>query len=121
MIDVQTSDRHDRGVFATRDIRKGTLVVVNPMLVLPAKDWKHVEKTLFAHYVFEYAKTVAFAVGPVSFLNHSYEPNARYWIDEDERTIEIVALRRIKAGEEITINYNAEPDDETPLWFDVEE
>jgi SET domain-containing protein len=120
VIEVRESDRHDRGVFATRDIRKGTLMEVTPMLVLPAKEWKYLEKTLFAHYVFEYGKSVAFAVGITSFLNHSYTPNARYWIDEDERTIDVVALRKIRKDEEITINYNAEPDDDTLLWFDVE-
>jgi len=120
VIEVRTSDLHDRGVFATKDIRKGTLIVETPMLVLPSSEWKHISKTTFAHYVFEYGKGTAFAVGPVSFLNHSYTPNARYWIDEDERTIEIVAIRRIKKGDEVTINYNADPDDDSPLWFDVD-
>jgi len=30
------------------------------------------------------------------------------------------ALRPIKKGEEITVNYNGEPDDKTPIdWFEV--
>ncbi len=33
----------------------------------------------------------------------------------------VFALKEIKKEEEITVNYNGEPDDTTPInWFDVE-
>ncbi len=34
--------------------------------------------------------------------------------------MEYRAVKEIRAGEEITVNYNGEPDDTTPIdWFDV--
>jgi SET domain-containing protein len=32
----------------------------------------------------------------------------------------IKTLRNIAAGEELFINYNATPDDATPIWFDAQ-
>jgi SET domain-containing protein len=31
--------------------------------------------------------------------------------------MEVVAIRDIHAGEEITINYNGDPENQAPLWF----
>ena len=49
--------------------------------------------------------------------NHSYTPSAI--LDElfDELMIEIVALRDIRQGEEITVNYNGDPENQEALWF----
>jgi SET domain-containing protein len=61
---------------------------------------------------------VAVALGYGSLYNHSYTPNARY--DDESPQIKIfTAIREIAAGEEITINYNGEPSDESPVWFKV--
>ena len=35
-------------------------------------------------------------------------------------TIRFVALRDIEAGEEVTTNYNGNPDSQEPVWFDVQ-
>ena len=37
----------------------------------------------------------------------------------DEHLIHFVALRDIAAGEEIVMNYNGEPTDLTPVWFEL--
>jgi SET domain-containing protein len=55
-----------------------------------------------------------------SLYNHSYRPNARY-VDLAGRTKLFTAIRDIAAGEEITVNYNGEPGDETPVGFEVVE
>ena len=60
------------------------------------------------------------ALGYGSLYNHSYRPNARY-VDLSERTKLFTAIRDIAAGEEITVNYNGEPEDQTPVGFDVVE
>ncbi len=49
---------------------------------------------------------------------HSYSPNARYLPDFNLNVLEFVSIRDIKAGEEITVNYNYEPDDITPVWWE---
>jgi uncharacterized protein len=42
-------------------------------------------------------------------------------VDLAERTKLFTAIRDIGAGEEITVNYNGEPGDETPVGFEVVE
>jgi hypothetical protein len=71
--------------------------------------------------VFEYGKgKVALALGFGSLYNHSYKPNARY-DDAPSQVKEFRALRDIKAGEEITINYNGAEDIMDPVEFNVVE
>jgi SET domain-containing protein len=41
-------------------------------------------------------------------------------MDFDEETIFVKTVRAIKKGEELTINYNGDWDDETKVWFEVE-
>jgi SET domain-containing protein len=31
----------------------------------------------------------------------------------------IITVRDIEAGEELFVNYNAEPDNTTPIWFEA--
>ena len=57
-------------------------------------------------------------MGYGSLYNHSYRPNARC-DDESGQTKVFRALREIAPGEEIVVNYNGEPEDETPVWFKV--
>ena len=61
---------------------------------------------------------MALALGYGSLYNHSYQPNARY-DDESGQTKVFTAIRDIEAGEEITVNYNGEPEDESPVGFEV--
>jgi SET domain-containing protein len=70
-------------------------------------------------YVFIWGKkTVAIALGYGSLYNHSYSPNARYY-DGPGRTKVFMALRTIRAGEEILVNYNGDPKSREKVEFDV--
>lgn len=40
-------------------------------------------------------------------------------MDYEAQTMMIKAVRDIEAGEEITINYNGDWNDEKKVWFDV--
>lgn len=42
------------------------------------------------------------------YINHSCKPNAQAVLSHDETRITIEAIKRIKRGDEITINYGAE-------------
>lgn len=122
MIEVKTSTLSDgefnRGVFATRDIKKGEMLHEAPVIPYPNDQHEHIEKTLLADYAFEYgANHTAMLLGYGMLFNHSYEPNAVYDIHFESHSFKFYAYRDIKAGEEILINYNGEVDDETPLWF----
>ncbi len=76
---------------------------------------------MLSEYVFAWGKkTVALALGYGSLYNHSYKPNARYE-DDGQQTKVYIAIKAISAGEEVTINYNGEPRNKSPLWFDVKD
>lgn len=49
--------------------------------------------------------------GPIELINHSCEPNCGLLIFPEEPRLEIYALRRIEAGEELTHDYAAFEDD----------
>lgn len=111
-----------RGLFATRDIQKGELIHEAPVIVSPKDEYKYLKKTILMEYVFWWGKDLnecALALGYGSLFNHSYTPNAEFILNLKNKTIDFFALTNIKNGEEIRINYNGEPDDETPVWFDV--
>ena len=111
----QTRDR-GRGVFARQFIPTETVFERVPVLVVPVAE---IAASRLADYAFSWGRgTVALALGYGSLYNHSYTPNARYQ-DVGRCTKEFIAIRDIAAGEEITVNYNGEPDDRSAVGFDV--
>ncbi|WP_141604669.1 SET domain-containing protein [Terrilactibacillus laevilacticus] len=126
MIEVKSSPisngEFNRGVFATCDIKKGTLIHEAPVIAYPNEQHEHIEKTLLGDYAFQYGiHHSAILLGYGMLFNHSYEPNAHYKINFDHHTFDFYAYRDIKAGEEIFINYNGDVDNKDPLWFEDEE
>lgn len=122
MIEVRNSSISDgefnRGVFATQDIKKGTLFHEAPVIPYPNEQHQYIEKTVLDDYVYEYGiNHSAIVLGYGMLFNHSYEPNATYDISFEKHTFDYYAYRDIKAGEEIFINYNGDVDDTDPLWF----
>ena len=122
MIEIKTSPLSDgefnRGVFATCDIKKGTLFHEAPVVPYPNEQHKYIERTVLEDYVYEYGiNHSAVVLGYGMLFNHSYEPNATYEINFDKHTFDYYAYKDIKASEEILINYNGEVDDYEPLWF----
>lgn len=125
MIEIKNSPISEgeftRGVFATEDITKGTCFHQAPVVAYPNEEHEHIEKTLLADYCFEFGVgRSAILLGYGMLFNHAYQPNATYEINFDNETFDFFAHKDIKAGEEIFINYNGEPDDPELLWFDQE-
>jgi len=58
-------------------------------------------------------------LGYISMYNHDYDANCDYEMDFDNKIITIKTVKGIKKGEELFINYNASPNDITPVWFDA--
>ena len=126
MIEIKTSTLSDgefnRGVFAKQDIAKGTLFHEAPVIPYPNEEHEFIEKTLLADYAFEYGiNHTAILLGYGMLFNHSYTPNATYEINFNNHTFDFYAYTDIKAGDEILINYNGDIDDDTPLWFNIDE
>jgi len=114
------SKKMGRGVFAIKDFGKDEIIEICPVLCLTPTERKHCEKTLLAYYIYPWRSTrgAAVVLGYGSIYNHSYSPNADWKQNFRDTTMVYRAIKPIKRGEEITINYNSEPDDLTPIdWF----
>ncbi|MFD0960216.1 SET domain-containing protein [Paenibacillus chungangensis] len=115
-----TDEEFQRGVFATQDIKKGTLIHVAPVISYLNEDHVHIEKTILGDYAYSYgANHSAILLGYGSLFNHSYTPNASFELNFDNLTVEFYAHTDIKENEEVLTNYNGEVDCNDPLWFDV--
>ena len=111
-----------RGVFTTEDIGKGTVIEISPVIVMSREDRKLLDQTLLHDYIFEWGpgrSSCCMALGYIPMYNHSYRSNCEYEMDYDEELISVKAVRFIKAGEELSINYNGDWSNETPVWFEV--
>lgn len=116
---MKHTEKYGRGIFAIRDIKKGEFIEEAPVIVVPATDWKLMRESILLNYVFQWGKDKALALGYGSLYNHSYTPNARYITNMQNNSIDFYAREDIPRGEEITVNYNGDPKDQSPLWFDV--
>jgi hypothetical protein len=117
-----------KGVFAKKDINKGTIIDVAHVIPLPNKDYKEISKTILWNYCYiwedpkhksEFTNAISLSIS--QFINHSYDPNVRYIYDYNNNCMEFETLREIAAREEITVNYNGLVDDKSPVWFKIEE
>jgi uncharacterized protein len=114
--------KNGRGVFTTQSIAANTTIEISPVIILQQKDKPFIEQTHLHHYVFEWGKTkkqLAVGLGYISMYNHSYTANCVYEMDYEAATIKITTLVAINKGEELYINYNAIPNDTTPIWFNA--
>jgi hypothetical protein len=87
-----------RGVIAMRAFDIGDVIEVAPVLVVQNSDL--IDQTELANY----------------------EPNARYEKRPEDGgfgTIRYTCIRAIAVGDEIVINYNGDPNDRSPMWFDL--
>ena len=112
-----------RGIFTSAAIKTGTVVENSPVIVLAPTDRKLLDQTLLHDYIFEWQpdgqELCCMALGWVPVYNHSYQANCEYFMEYDEETMYIQAIRDIKPGEELTINYNGDWNNEAKVWFDV--
>lgn len=110
-----------RGIFTSADIEKETVIEISPVIVLSGAERKLLDQTLLHDYIFEWGpdrRSCCMALGYVPLYNHSYRSNCEYEMDFDQRLISIKAVRFIRAGEEVFINYNGDWNNATPVWFD---
>ncbi|MGE9313739.1 SET domain-containing protein [Niabella sp. CJ426] len=119
---IAETEEMGKGVFTTEDISKGSVVEIAPVLVMSAEERILLDQTLLHDYIFEWGDGTdqcCMALGWVPVYNHSYESNCDYEMDYDQNTITIKTVRKIKAGEELFINYSGSWDATKAVWFDV--
>lgn len=112
-----------RGVYARRNIKKGEIIEMCPVIEVSKHDMANLSESFLVTYFFYFGKNkerLAIALGFGSIYNHTYKPNAKYEIKNTENRIDFIALNDIKKDEEITINYNPGiPKNKSSLWFEV--
>lgn len=116
---IKNTEKYGRGIFAMRKIKKDEFIEEAPVLIISIKEWKLMRKSIFKNYIFRWGEDKALALGYGSLYNHSYTPNARYHTNIENHTIDFYARTDIQENEEITVNYNGDPKDKSPLWFEV--
>jgi SET domain-containing protein len=117
---IKSSPGKGRGVFTTEAIEARTLIEIAPVIVLPEKDCKLIDKSFLYNYYFLWGdkrKNYAICLGYGSIYNHSYTPNCVYETYYDDEVMHFITIRDIAAGEELLVTYNQDPADKAPLWF----
>ena len=120
---VNNTAAKGRGVFTSEAIEADSIIEIAPVIVMSKEDRLHLDKTLLHDYIFEWGpdkSECCMALGLIPMYNHSYSSNSDYYMDFDEKMMIIKTVRKIEAGEEITINYNGNWNDEKKLWFEAE-
>ena len=110
------------GVFTSESIEKGTVIETSPVIVMSLEERKLIDQTLLHNYIFEWGikkDRCCMALGYLPMYNHSYKSNCEYFMNFEEETIEIKTVRAIAKGEELTINYNGDWDNNKKIWFDA--
>lgn len=122
---ISTTDKKGKGVFTSTSIPANVEIEHSPVIVMNLEERKLLDQTLLHDYIFEWnpngEKMCCMAQGYISVYNHSYASNCEYFMDYEEKTISIKTVRDIDAGEELTINYNGDWNDEKKVWFEVVE
>lgn len=97
--------RHGRGVFATRRFAEGDVVETCPTVQAADAEITGVLRD----YVFTSVNDddIVLALGYGMLYNHSPEPNLEY-VQDDPSTITFLALRTVRPGDELTIDYGEE-------------
>jgi SET domain-containing protein len=111
---VGDSKVQGRGVFSLVDINKGDVVERCPLIQMEYRSKYQLDPTIFGYTYARYQEDenteqhgflMYIATGYGMLYNHQDEPNALWKFDYPALLGDIVAIKNIKAGEEIFINY----------------
>lgn len=102
-------NRYGRGLYARRNLRRGALIEVSPVIVINRNDVGDDE--MLSNYVFEWSRGKrAVALGMGSLFNHSSTvPNAWWEVVRDKKVLRFYAAKDIREGDEIFVNYGYRP------------
>ena len=122
---IQNTANKGRGVFTSTRLDAETTIEEAPVIVMGSADRKLLDQTLLHDYIFEWQPDgqdlCCMALGWVPIYNHANRSNCEYFMDYEAGTIEIKTVRNIEAGEELTINYNGDWDEDASVWFEMKE
>ena len=106
LVEIKQSPLHGKGVFATQNIEKGTVLVISHMVPVHVNEnLPELLATLQFPWTDEYDAICLSDAG--SFFNHSKQPNAEIIARDFENLTQTFAAKTtIGKGDEITIYYN---------------
>ncbi len=119
---IQNTVSKGRAMFTNERIAANILIEESPVIVMQKSDREYLDKTLLHDYIFEWGineEKCCMALGYLPIYNHSYKSNCEYFMNFEEETIQVKTVRRIEKGEELTINYNGDWNNNKKVWFDV--
>jgi len=119
---IDNSEGRGRGVFTKEMIESDAVIEIAPVIVMTAEDRIHLDSTLLHDYIFEWGndrKLCAMALGWIPIYNHSSNANCEYFMDFEEQAMFLKTVKPVPAGEELTINYNGDVDNRSPVWFEM--
>ena len=110
---VASSPLHGQGCFVTAPVPAGEPVARAKLLIFPPEEMGLLFETHLKNYLFHLRDGIpkdgpfytALAMGPISFCNHSTEPNCDFALDEAAAQITLTARRALVQDEEVTIDY----------------
>lgn len=116
---IKMFDGMGRGLVANTDLREHQAVCRCELLILSPEDTAVVNRTGLQHYTFAYdlqdtsKPRDCLVLGDGEIFNHSDDANVGYRLEDigDRKVMLFYALRPIKAGEQLFINYNADVDE----------
>lgn len=106
------------GIFALRNFDVNELVESSPVVIMTGEEMILLNQTKLHDYIFHWEDGMCcMALGNVPIFNHAAPSNCEYFQDYDNGIIEIKTVKKILAGEELTINYMGDPDTKEAVWF----
>lgn len=115
---ISTSEKLNgiRCVKASRDIKEGELIESCPIIMVPFGELEHFDKTVLTYYNYDWdEKNDAIVLGYCGLTNHSPSANARYDCNLKTKCMDYYAVKDIKKDEEVFINYNGKPNDQSSI------
>lgn len=105
-IEVRSAGHRGRGVFATAAIELGEIITADPVVELDPIDVGSLAHTALANYWWNWKRPGgAVAFGPSSMMNNERHSNAFIERDIEGAQLIVKAARTIRAGDEITLDY----------------
>jgi len=115
---IRSSDIHAAGCYTTIPIKKGSMVIeyTGPLISKDEGDKRYEGREYTYLFGMDDGRVID-GHGMAAFINHSCDPNCE--TDEIDGKLWIIALRDIKAGEELSYDYclwDGEEEDPAPCY-----